>query len=262
MKGIDVSQHQGAINWDKVKKAGIEFAMLRVGYSNILDNEFKNNVKGCVDNNIPFGVYLFSYALDEADARREALFVIDCIKELTVNFPVAFDFEYDSISYANQMKVNLLKDDVIKITETFCKCIEDFGYYAMVYTNKDYYNLYYNGSIKDKFDLWAAHWNILEPFYKGGMWQHTSSGRVDGITGNVDLNYAYKDYKTLIQDLGLNNLKPKEDTTDYKKLYFDLLEDIQSLYSKYNNMKLMLNSFYGKNEQYKTYLNSITDPRD
>lgn len=235
LKGIDVSQHQGVIKWDKVKKAGIDFAMLRVGYSTIEDIQFKNNVKGCIENNIPFGVYLFSYALNDEDAKQEALFVHSCIKELIVNFPVAFDFEYDSIRYANQMKVNLLKDDVIKITETFCKTLEDLGYYASVYTNKDYYNLYYNGSIKDKFDLWVAHWNVEKPFHNVGLWQYTSTGRVDGITGNVDLNYSYKDYKTLIAELGLNNIKPKEDTTDYKTLYFDLLKDMQALYSKYNN---------------------------
>lgn len=252
LKGIDVSQHQGVIQWDKVKKAGIEFAMLRVGYSTVLDKEFNNNVKGCIDNNIPFGVYLFSYALNETDARWEAMFLINNIKGLTVNFPVAFDFEYDSIRYANKMKVNLLKDDVIKITETFCRCIEDFNYYAMVYTNKDYYNLYYNGSIKDKFDLWVAHWSITEPFKKESIWQHTSTGKVDGISGNVDLNYSYKDYKTLIKELGLNNLKAKEDTTDYKTLYFDLLKDVQGLYDKYKTDDV----------QYKDYLNSVLDPRD
>ena len=252
MKGIDVSQHQGAIDWKKVKESGIDFAMVRVGYSNILDKEFKNNVNGCKENKIPFGVYLFSYALNEADARREALFVIDCIKDLTVEYPVAFDFEYDSIRYAKQMKVDLLKDDVIYITEAFCKTMEDFGYYVSIYTNKDYYNLYYNGRVKDKFDIWFAHWNITEPFLRGGMWQYTSTGKVNGIAGNVDLNISNKDYKTLIRDLGLNNLKPKEDTTDYKKLYFDLLEDVQGLYNKYSV----------DDEQYKDYLNSVLDPRD
>ena len=252
MKGIDVSQHQGVIDWKKVKEAGIDFAMLRVGYSNILDKEFKNNVIGCKENKIPFGVYLFSYALNEADARREALFVIDCIKDLTVEYPVAFDFEYDSIRYAKQMKVDLLKDDVIYITEAFCKTLEDFGYYAMVYTNKDYYKLYYNGRIKDKFDLWVAHWNITEPFLRGGMWQYTSTGKVDGIIGNADMNISNKDYKTLIRDLGLNNLQPIKDTTDYKTLYYDLLKDVQDLYNKYNKDDI----------QYNNYLNSVLDPRD
>lgn len=229
-KGIDVSQHQGVINWEKVKNAGIEFAMLRIGYSITLDKQFKNNVDGCVKNNIPFGVYLFSYALNADEAIAEADFLLEQIKDLTVEYPVAFDFEYDSFRYMEKMNVIPTAPLINEITIAFCNRIEKAGYYCMNYTNKDFYNNWFDDIVNTKYDLWVAHWGVLEPFKRGGIWQHTSTGKVDGINGNVDLNFAYKNYVDVIQELGLNNL---EKNVDWKAEYYKLLNDIKTLADLY-----------------------------
>ena len=102
--GIDVSQHQGSIDWRKVKASGIQFAMLRAGYgANTVDGEFERNARGCMEAGIPFGVYWFSYAYTPEMARREAEKCISVIREYKVQYPVCYDFEYDSVRYARQM---------------------------------------------------------------------------------------------------------------------------------------------------------------
>lgn len=217
-KGIDVSKHNGKIDWSKVKAAGIEFAMIRAGYgqSNI-DERFKYNVSECNRLGIPCGVYWFSYACNEAQAKKEAEKCLALIKPYSITYPVAFDFEYDSVTYAAKMGVKMTKELASKITHAFCKTIEAAGYYVMNYSNADYLSRFFDTGVHKAYDLWLAKWpkspNLKNP-PDCGIWQYSSTGKVSGINGNVDLNAAYKDYEAIITGSKPQITKPKTEETE------------------------------------------------
>lgn len=208
--GIDVSKWQGRIDWEKVKADGIEFAMIRAGYGkNNIDEQFERNVKECNRLGIPCGVYWFSYAYTADMAKREAKQCIAAIKPYRVEYPVCFDFEYDSVSYAKKQGVTITKALATALVEAFCNEIEKAGYYAMNYTNRDYLKKYFDMSILKKYDLWLALWPSskkpdVDRSGECGLWQYTDKGRVNGINGNVDMNVAYKDYPVIMRNRGLN----------------------------------------------------------
>lgn len=201
-KGIDVSKHQGTIDWEKVKASGVEFAMIRAGYGkNNIDKQFERNIKECNRLGIPCGVYWFSYAYNEAMAEKEAEYCLAAIKPYRLDYPVAFDFEYDSVNYAAKNGVNITKAIASKITKAFCETVEKAGYYVMNYANDDYQTRYFDSAVKKDYDLWLAKWPKTPDLNKPpacGIWQYSSTGKVPGITGNVDMNAAYKDYPALI----------------------------------------------------------------
>lgn len=205
-KGIDVSKWQGKIDWEKVKKAGIEFVIIRAGYGqNNIDEYFERNIKECNRLGIPCGVYWFSYALNADMARQEARYCLAAIKPYKVEYPVCFDFEYDSVEYAKKKGITITKSLATAIADAFLNEIEKAGYYAMNYTNKDFSNKYFDMTKLGRYDLWYAWWSVAnQPDMKCGIWQYTSDGKVDGIQGRVDMNIAYKDYPAIIRATGLN----------------------------------------------------------
>lgn len=217
-KGIDVSKHNGTIDWAKVKASGIQFAMIRVGYgANNIDPQAKRNLAECNRLGIPCGVYWFSYAYTEAMARKEAEYCLAAIKPYKLSYPVAFDFEYDSVTYAAKKGVKVTAALASKITRTFCGAVESAGYYAVNYANADYLSRFFDAGIKKDFDLWLAQWPKAPDLAKPpecGIWQYSSTGSVPGISGNVDLNAAYKDYPALIAKLGGSTTK---ETTEVEK---------------------------------------------
>ena len=203
LKGIDVSYHQGRIDWKKVKNAGIQFVMLRAGYGrNNLDKQFHANANGCRINGIPFGVYWFSYAYTVEMARQEARYCAAAIEQYEVQYPVCYDLEYDSISYAKKNNVTISKTLATKMAVAFCEEVERLGYKAMNYANLDYAKRMF-GSVP--YDLWFARYNPTPGRSDMAIWQYSSSGAVPGITGEVDMNYCYKDYTT-------NDDKPQRTT--------------------------------------------------
>lgn len=192
---------------EKIKKSGIEFIILRLGYgknSNQIDKNFKINYEKAIKNNIPIGVYLYSYATNISDSKEEAKLVLDNIKGLKVEYPIFIDME-DADNYKS--KRNVSNETCIDICETFCQEIENAGYYVGIYANLDWLNNKINNSKLDKFDKWVAQWNNRCTYKKEyGMWQYSSKGKVEGIAGNVDLNYSLKDYPTIIKNAKLNKL--------------------------------------------------------
>lgn len=207
LRGIDVSKHQGLINWNRVKAAGIQFAMIRAGYGkNNIDTQFVRNITECNRLGIPVGVYWFSYALNEKMAAEEAQKVLEIIRPYKVEYPVVFDLEYDTIEYAKKKGITINKAMASKMVEAFCSTIEKAGYYAMNYANLDYLRNMFDPGLRTKYDLWYAQYASEMNSQVGnvGIWQYTSSGKVDGISGNVDMNIAYKDYKAIISKAGLN----------------------------------------------------------
>ena len=195
--GIDVSKWNGDINWKEVKKAGIQFAIIRAGYGkNTVDQQFERNIEGCIKNDIYVGVYWFSYAYTDDMAAKEAAFcnkVIEPYKE-HIKLGVWFDFEYDSTAYATRHGVHITKDKCTDITYSFCKAIEKYGYKVGIYTNIDYANNYYTKQILEEYYVWIADWEA-ECRYDGKylIWQYTDGGIVKGINGKVDMDWYYGD---------------------------------------------------------------------
>ncbi len=194
LKGIDVSQWQGNIDWQKVKGAGVQFAMLRAGYGrNNLDTKFHRNAKGAVAVGIPVGLYWFSYALNVEMAKKEAQYAVELAKKYKITWPIAYDLEYDTVSYAAKNGVTITKSLATQMAIAFCEEIKRLGYIPMVYTNLDYLNRYFDRS-KLPYDLWYAQYASTASVADKEIWQYSSKGSVPGIAGNVDMNHGYKDY--------------------------------------------------------------------
>lgn len=223
-KYIDVSTHQGVIDFEKVKAAGVHGVIIRAGYGqNNIDAQFKRNISECNRLGIPCGVYWFSYAYTEAMARQEAEYCLAAIKPYRVELPVCYDFEYASVDHAQKNGVGIGKTLATAFVHAFCSVIEKAGYYAMNYTNKDYLSRYFDETVL-KYDLWFATYPARpdpnKPPRECGIWQYTSKGRINGINANVDVNAAYKDYPTIIRDAELNNLKASApDTAERPSAY-------------------------------------------
>lgn len=194
LKGIDVSQWQGNIDWQKVKGAGVQFAMLRAGYGrNNLDTKLHRNAQGAIVAGIPIGLYWFSYALNVEMARREAQYAVELAKKYKITWPIAYDLEYDTVSYAVKNGVAITKSLATQMAIAFCEEIKRLGYIPMVYTNLDYLNRYFDRS-KLPYDLWYAQYASTASVADKEIWQYSSKGSVPGIAGNVDMNHGYKDY--------------------------------------------------------------------
>lgn len=208
LKGIDVSTHQEIINWEKVKADGVQFAILRASYgTKSVDKQFKRNADECTRLNIPFGAYLYSYARNIEEAKMEVQNFINTIKPYKLSYPAIVDME-DADSYKKKNGVSYAT--CIDICEVECLALEKAGYYAMIYANLDWFKNKINSTRLDRFDKWVAQWNSSCSYTKPyGLWQYTSSGKVAGINGNVDMNKSYKDYPSIISSLKSNNTAPE-----------------------------------------------------
>lgn len=202
MKGIDVSKHQGDINWDKVKAAGIEFAIIRISCGQNVDPKATRNIEECIRVGMPFGVYVYSYALNVNAAINEANLVIKTLAPYKgkISYPVVIDMEdADGYKAKHGMPTN---ETLVAICEKECLMFEEAGYYAAIYASQSWFSGKLKSDKLNRFDKWMAWWstNVSSKFDHNqyGLWQYTSSGSVDGIVGNVDMNEAFKDYPKLI----------------------------------------------------------------
>lgn len=208
MKGIDVSSHQGSIDWKKVKAAGIEFAILRAGYGKFesqVDVTFRKNAEGALAEGLHVGAYWFSYALNTEDAKLEAKRFADVLEPYKgkFDFPVYFDYEYDSETYSQKNGVTPTQVLRESLAQTFCEAMQARGWRAGVYTNKDYLRNRWRLEALNKYEIWLANYTG-GPGVSCGMQQTGSTGRVDGISGNVDTDTAFADYPALIRADGWN----------------------------------------------------------
>lgn len=193
LKGIDVSYHQGVIDFNKVKNSGIDFVIIREGYRNTVDQKFFENVKKAKEAGLTIlGVYHFSYALNKEEAIEEASFCIENMKkaDLESNVLVFFDFEYDTVAKASLKGITLTKENCNSHTISFCKEVERMGYIPGVYTNLDYYKHWYDSKVLSEYKIWLADYSG-EPDFNCLVQQYSSNGKVVGINGNVDLNYYF-----------------------------------------------------------------------
>ena len=194
-QGIDVSEHQGRIDWDAVKASGIDFAILRVGFGapswgGRVDYQFNRNVSECERLGIPYGVYIYSYAFDNQQAADEASMVIDCLSGHNPRLPVYYDLE------DNEIIADGRQSGIASRAQTFCNKISAAGYKPGIYANLNWFkNILTDPVFKSgSWDHWIAQYN-WRCDYTGNysFWQYSSSGKVPGINGNVDMNYAYVD---------------------------------------------------------------------
>lgn len=193
-KGIDVSSWQGAIDWDAVKVAGIQFAIIRAGYGDELDNQFSRNIAECNRVGIPCGVYWFSYALSAQEAAQEAQRAMEAVRPYKLDLPICYDLEYDTVRYAARCGVTIDKALATQMAAAFCAAVADGGFRAANYTNLDYSRRMFDMSALASYDLWYAWYNDACNIDDVAIWQYTSSGSVPGIAGNVDMDYCNKDY--------------------------------------------------------------------
>ncbi len=201
-KGIDVSKYQGTVDFKKVKSAGNNFVILRVGtgygHEFYLDSKFEANYKNAKAAGLNVGTYFYSYATSEAEAKQEAQWVIDAIKGKQFEYPVYFDMEEKSVSQLGKNKCS-------KIADAFCSALEKAGYYVGIYASKYWLDTFFNANIFKNYDIWVAQWGKSCTFSKEyGVWQYSAEGKVDGISGDVDLDKCYKNYPEIIKKAKLN----------------------------------------------------------
>lgn len=212
--GIDVSKHQGTIDWKKVRSDGVQFAMIRAtAGQDYLDPMLEENVRGCEKYGIDYGFYHYSYAQSTLDASKEAVFFLSAIKTYSPTYPVAFDLE-------DKTQQKLGKTMLTNIAYTFLEKMESKNYYAILYTNNYWLKELLDEEKLSKFDKWLADWRGKKPDYTSyGMWQYSVigskedveskraviEGSINGIDTAVDINYSYKNYPRIIVNYGLNN---------------------------------------------------------
>ncbi len=191
-RGVDTSHWQGEVDWAKAAQDDVDFVMLGTRYKGQIDPRFAYNARNAVKNGIKLGVYIYSYATTVEMAEAEADFVLDLIKDYPISYPVAFDVE-DANTQGK-----LPKEELTAIIRAFTDKIAEAGYYPMVYAN-DYWiaNKLDMSAIKD-LDIWVARYNTKHVYATPAMWQATDTGRVQGFQGNVDIDFQYKDFSSLI----------------------------------------------------------------
>ena len=207
IKGLDVSEFQGEVDWERVKAAGYKFAMLRAGYGyNTIDKQFRRNASECNRIGLPVGVYWFCYAFSPEKAVQEADGCIDIISEYRLDYPVCYDIEQASADYIEKQGVSFTPALAKNVVKSFCDRIEAKGYYAMFYTNRNFLDTYLGTELSKRYAYWYARYADRFDGTDCGIWQYTSTGSVPGITGNVDLDLGYTDYPSVIKKAGLNHL--------------------------------------------------------
>lgn len=189
-RGIDVSRWQGDINWTQVAADDVSFVMLGTRSRGAVDPYFHQNIQAAHAAGVKVGVYIYSLATTTDMAVQEADFVLDLIKDYPVSYPVAFDMEDDT-------QGSLSKDDLAAIANAFCKRISDAGYYPIIYANEYWLNNKLDMSKMD-YPVWVARYSAKPTYQNPVMWQATSTGSVSGISGNVDIDFQFKDFSGVI----------------------------------------------------------------
>lgn len=178
LKGIDVSYANGTLNWTDLAKQ-VDFAMIRGGYSTTPDDRADANFRDAAAAGVPVGAYWFSYATNVEAAQREAEACITLIKKYKITLPVAFDFEYASVDYAEKQGVKITSDLLCAMARRFLDRIRAAGYTPMLYTNVDFLGRGFS-KLADEYLIWLAHWGVSKPGRNCYMWQYTDKLRLKG----------------------------------------------------------------------------------
>ncbi len=219
--GVDVSVHNGTIDWNQVKHSGkVDFVILRAGYGKDIsqkDKRFEEYYQQCSTLAIPVGAYWYSYAMTPEEAKQEAEVFLQVLKGKQFAYPVYFDLE-------EQKQLALGKNACSAITEAFLSTVENSGYFVGLYMSKSYLENCISETIRKNYSIWVAQYGVEKTNYSGqfGMWQKSSSGSVSGIPEQVDLDECYSDYPEIIRKAQLNGFSSSEEK---EKKFFSLTFD-------------------------------------
>lgn len=211
---IDISKWQKSVDYIQIKLDGeVAGVILRCGFTGSLnkslevDELFHQHAQGFLRVGIPIGVYWFSRATTVAEGRNEALKVLELIQPYRIDFPVYMDVE------DNAYQAKATKEVLTNAVVSFCSTIEKAGYYVGIYASVSWFRDKLLTNPINRYDKWVAHWGVETPDYKlpFGMHQFSSTGKVRGIAGDVDLNLCYKDYPLIMKMQGLNGYPKAED---------------------------------------------------
>ncbi len=194
--GIDVSRHNGKIDWNAVKASGVDYVIIRCGYRGsstgalIEDQNFKTNIKGATAAGLKVGVYVFSQAVNEVEAVKEASLAVSLVKGYNLAYPIFIDTE---ASGGRADKID--KATRTAVVNAFCQTVVSAGYKPGIYASKSWFEDKLNMGSVASCKIWLAQYSA-SPTYKGryDMWQYSDKGKISGISGNVDLNYSYLGY--------------------------------------------------------------------
>ncbi|MCD8067778.1 MAG: hypothetical protein LUE87_02580, partial [Lachnospiraceae bacterium] len=195
--GIDVSSHNGSIDWSAVANSGVSFAIIRCGYrgygSGVLveDSRFRANIQGAINAGVKVGVYFFSQAISSTEAVEEASMVLQLVSGYSLSYPIYIDVEYSNSSHDGRAD-SLSVSERTAIVKAFCQTVVNSGYSAGIYANKTWLTSFLDMSQLSSYKVWLAQY-AAAPTYSGSfhMWQYSATGSIGGISGNVDLNLWY-----------------------------------------------------------------------
>lgn len=215
-KGIDVSVYQSKVDYKKVKSAGIDFVIIRAGYGKMLsqkDPMFENHYKAAKAAGLEVGAYWYSYATSAVEAKKEAQACLTVLQGKQFEYPIFYDIEEQRTFKSGETS---------DIASVFCSSLENAGYFAGIYMSRSPAITYLYESVRKRYALWLAEYgNKLNYDGMYGVWQYSSSGVINGVKGNVDLDYCYVDYPKAIKAKGLNGYKSVDAATSktyaYKK---------------------------------------------
>lgn len=274
IKGIDISEMQGLLNesaWNKIKASGIEFVIIRVGYtgygkakSKQKDYRFENNYAMAKKVGMPIGVYWYSCAVTEEEAIEEAKLTLEYLKGKQLEYPIFIDTEdnHDIEKYSSKSQYSIGKTALTKVVKAYCEYIEKQGNYVGIYASSSWFKNQLVDSKLSKYDHWIAQWSSSEPTESHGMWQYSSKGKVNGISGNVDMDYAYKDYPSIIKSQGLNGydaeyVEPTPQPTNPNKTIDELAQEV--IDGKWGNDKDRLNRLTEAGYNYDEVQNRVNE---
>ena len=189
-RGIDVSRWQGEVNWSQVAADDVSFVMLGTRSKGEIDPYFHKNIQGAANAGVQVGAYIYSLATTPQMAVDEANFVLNLIKDYPVSYPVAFDMEDD-------VQKVLSKEQLAEIANAFCSTISAAGYYPIIYANEYWLNNHLDMSLMN-YPVWVARYSVKPTYGSPVMWQATSTGSVKGISGNVDIDFQFRDFSDVI----------------------------------------------------------------
>lgn len=252
-EGPDISVYQGNVDMKRVRDAGCKRIALRAGYGkNNIDEKYVVNAQACYNLNVDTMIYWFSYAYTEEMARKEAEYAIAAAAKYWKKCPIAFDGEYDTVRYARTKGVNIDKNLMTNMAIAFLTKVEEQGYIPVLYTNNDYLKNYFDidkiaNALKTVY-IWYARYNLNAlPASEENIpdiWQYTSKGKLDGVTGNVDLNKYYNNFtkNTPVKNAGTSK------TCNINILNFQKAANADG-YKDYTNKKLVEDGIDGSHTQ-------------
>lgn len=238
-QGVDVSKHNGTINWNNFNK---DFAIIRLGWiansQNEIDERFEENYRACKEHNIPVGVYVYTYVKTNERLKECAKWVVSKLQGKQLDLPVYFDLEDNSLTSLGKNKLTSMVID-------FNTIIEQNGFWAGLYGNPNWFRNYLNiDELKKRYTIWIAHYGVDQNKYNGqyDLFQYTSTGRASGINGNVDLNIMYRDLISEIK--GTNANKPVEPQKPVQS-GDNTIRTIQSWLNSNYNTNISVDGYYG-----------------